>query len=129
MEKPRFCSRCGQPILVPDASFCKDCGAPLGHMRWPRYDIAWNPFMAFALSIVPGLGHVYRRRPGKALAWFFGVLVGYALSTSLGIMLQLVCAANAALADAARRKVLASSPSARGPGANPLARTGGPHLP
>jgi hypothetical protein len=82
--------------------------------------------MAFALSIVPGLGHVYRRRPGKALAWFFGVLVGYALSTSLGIMLHLVCASNAALADVAQRKLVASSLSARQPGANPLARTGPP---
>ena len=26
---PRFCSRCGQPIVVAEASFCKSCGAPV----------------------------------------------------------------------------------------------------
>lgn len=96
--------------MVADASFCKDCGAPLG-MVWIRHDLTWKPLIAAALSFVPGLGHLYRRRPFRGLGWFFGVTVAYTLNYTFGLMLHLVCAANAALAGAIRPEALAPAPT------------------
>ena len=70
-------------------------------------DQGWQPFLAAALSVIPGLGHLYRGHPGRAALWFFGVIVAYALSYPLGLMLQLVCAANAALSDMIQHDTIA----------------------
>jgi TM2 domain-containing membrane protein YozV len=100
IDTPRFCPRCGQPIVVSGAIFCKDCGASL--TLPPR--AAAQPFYvalaAFALSFIPGLGHLYRGRLGRAMLWFLGVAVAYTLAYPLGLMVHFICALNAALTGA-----------------------------
>jgi hypothetical protein len=115
-EKPRFCSRCGRPVVVADAVFCKECGAPLAPQAWIRRDITWRPTVAAALSLVPGLGHLYRGHPWKAIAWFVGVAMAYPLAYPLGFVLHLVCAGNAALSGAIQENAVVRGSGGRGAG-------------
>jgi len=85
--------------MVTDASFCKECGAALMTGFRLKHGLGWNPWIALALSIVPGLGHLYKSRLGRAVGWFFLVTFGY-IATPLGFWLHIVCAVNAALAGA-----------------------------
>lgn len=96
-ERARYCSRCGQPIVVADAQFCKECGAPLAGTRIFVANPGFNPIVAAVLSFIPGLGHLYKGRLGRAVLWFFSVTIAYAISFPLGMLLHMVCAANAAL--------------------------------
>jgi hypothetical protein len=108
--RARFCSQCGQPVTVTQAVFCKQCGAKLGTQRWLD-DIASPAIVAVVLSVLPGLGHFYAGRTGRAIGWFFGTLWAYNISPSLGVLIHLVCAVSAARAaalDAERRGVRAS---------------------
>ncbi len=83
-------------MVVSGASFCKECGAPLVEEQLRRArDFGWKPLIAAALSIVPGLGHLYRGRPFRGLGWFLGVLVAYG-APPLGYILHMICAASAA---------------------------------
>src|SRR5262249_26558466 len=59
-ERARYCSRCGQPIVVADAQFCKECGAPLAGTRIFVANPGFNPIVAAVLSFIPGLGHLYK---------------------------------------------------------------------
>jgi TM2 domain-containing membrane protein YozV len=106
-EKPRFCSRCGQPIVVAEASFCKSCGAPVTRFPLMRRDPGFNPILALVLSIVPGVGHIYRGKPFRGILWFFGVSIAYTMGPPLGILIHLVCAANAAFSGALREDMMA----------------------
>ncbi len=107
-EKPRFCSRCGQPIVVADASFCKACGAQITRSPLLRRDSGFNPVLALLLSIVPGVGHIYRGRPFKGIMWFFGVWFSYLIGGfPFGFLMHLICAANAAFSNTIREDVLA----------------------
>ncbi len=108
--RARFCSQCGQPVTVAQAVFCKRCGAKLGTQRWLD-DMASPAIVAVVLSVVPGLGHFYAGRTGRAIGWFFGTLWAYNISPSLGVLIHLVCAVSAARAaalDAERRGTRAS---------------------
>lgn len=58
--------------------------------------------LALVLSIVPGVGHIYRGKPFKAVLWFFGVSFAYLFGPPLGILIHIICAANAAFADTLR---------------------------
>ncbi|HZZ06912.1 MAG TPA: hypothetical protein VFE43_00115 [Candidatus Binataceae bacterium] len=101
----RFCSQCGRPVVVAEAMFCKECGARLGVSRWLG-ELNAPALVAFVLSLVPGLGHFYAGRIGRAIGWFFAVLFAYLASSSLGVLIHLVCAVSAARAatlDAERR--------------------------
>ncbi len=84
-------------MVVTGAEFCKDCGAPLAGSRFFAKNPGFNPVMAAILSLVPGLGHVYKGRPGRGAVWFFVVSFAYAASPSFGLLMHLICAANAAL--------------------------------
>jgi predicted amidophosphoribosyltransferase len=116
LEKPRFCAGCGHPVVVADATFCKECGSPLATapLRMPR-DPGWRPLAAAALSIVPGLGHLYRGYPARATMWFFAVIAGY-FTQPLGYLLHLVCAASAALTEPAREVGMHRMPRRAEPG-------------
>lgn len=96
----RFCSRCGQPVVVANARFCKECGAALAGSPLLIRDLSWQPVVAAGLSLLPGLGHLYRHRPFAAVAWFFGVVMAYSIAQPFGFILHLVCAGNAALSGA-----------------------------
>jgi TM2 domain-containing membrane protein YozV len=84
--------------VVEDATFCKDCGAPLNTTIWVKQNPGFNPILAAILSVLPGLGHLYRGRVGRGIMWFFGVTAAYGASIGLGILIHIICAANAALA-------------------------------
>lgn len=84
-------------MTVEGASFCKHCGAPLEATGAIARDFGMRPVIAFVLSIVPGLGHVYQRHPWRGIGWFFGVMMAYGMSHPLGFLLHLICAANAAV--------------------------------
>src|SRR5271156_2677049 len=106
-EKPRFCSRCGQPIVVAEGSFCKSCGAPVTIFPLLRPGRGFNPVLALVLSIVPGVGHIYRGKPFKGIMWFFFVSIAYGMGPTLGILIHIICAANAAFSDTVREDMLA----------------------
>jgi hypothetical protein len=109
LDKARFCWRCGHPVVVREAQFCKDCGAPLAGGRFFARDLGFNPVIAALLSVIPGLGHVYKGSPGRGAIWFFVVMLSYGVNPSLGLILQLVCAANAALKGAIQEDAFARS--------------------
>ncbi len=106
-EAPKFCARCGQPIVVAGATFCKSCGAPLTRFPLLRRDPGFNPILALVLSIVPGIGHIYRGKPFKGIAWFFGVGFAWSVAPAMGILVHLICAANAAFSGVIREDALA----------------------
>ena len=107
-ETPRFCARCGQPIVVADASFCKACGAPLTRFPLLRRDAGFNPIIALMLSIIPGVGHIYRGKAFKGVMWFFGVSFAYtAMGPVMGALIHFLCAANAAFSGVIREDALA----------------------
>jgi zinc-ribbon domain len=99
MAGPRFCSNCGHPVVVGDARFCKDCGAALAAGLRLRQNLDWNPWIAAGLSIVPGLGQFYKGQRLYPLLWFVGVLIAYGAGP-FGLVMHVVCIANAALAGA-----------------------------
>ena len=53
-----------------------------------------------ALSLVPGLGQFYKGQRLYAVLWFVLVLIAYCGAEPLGILLYLICIANAGLAGA-----------------------------
>ena len=105
-ERPRFCSQCGQPVMVMDAVFCKECGAPLAGTVWLRHDVTWHPFTALILSVFPGLGHWYKGQPRRAIIWFICVVFFYVSAPVIGFILHSICAGNAALAGAIREEAI-----------------------
>ena len=72
-EQAHYCWRCGQPVVVTGAQFCKECAAPLADGHFFALNPGFNPVLAAVLSIVPGLGHMYKGRPARGVMWFFGV--------------------------------------------------------
>jgi TM2 domain-containing membrane protein YozV len=112
--RPRFCSQCGQPVVVAGAVFCKECGARL-NASGVLGELKGNTTaaVAFVLSVVPGLGHFYAGRTGRAIMWFMAVLaIAYPISWSLGLLMHLVCgvsAARAAMLDAERHSMARAS--------------------
>ena len=96
-EQAHYCWRCGQPVVVTGAQFCKDCGAPLAGGHFFALNPGFKPVLAAVLSIVPGLGHIYKGRPARGVAWFFGVAFAYSVGFPFGLLLHLICALNAAL--------------------------------
>jgi TM2 domain-containing membrane protein YozV len=102
IERPRFCSQCGQPVVVAGANFCKECGAPLAATVWLSRDLKWRPLTAFVLSIIPGLGQWYKGQPIRGLIWFLVVGLFYGGASPFAPILHLICAANAAFAGAIR---------------------------
>jgi hypothetical protein len=124
IERARYCSQCGQAVTVNDAVFCKECGAPLAGTIWLSHEITWRPFVAFALSIVPGLGHFYKRQPWRGMLWFLFVAYMYMAAPFLGWIMHLICAGNAALSGAIKEDALARS--IPGGGARRLSATARP---
>ena len=102
VEPPRFCSRCGSPVVVTDALYCKDCGAPLAATVWLNRNLTWRPWTALLLSIVPGLGHWYKGQIFRGIIWFLVVGFFY-LIQPLGLMMHIICAGNAALSGALKQ--------------------------
>jgi hypothetical protein len=120
-ERARYCSQCGQPVTVIDATFCKECGAALAGTFWLSHEITWRPGVALVLSIVPGLGHLYKRQPLRGIFWFAFVVFMYEAVTPIGLFLHAICAGNAALSGAIREEALS-----RGAGRRRLSTTLGP---
>jgi hypothetical protein len=102
-DRPRFCSRCGLPVIVEGASFCKSCGAALDGRAPTRSEIGVRPLIAFGLSIIPGLGHLYQGQAMRGVIWFFGVAFAYGAGP-IGYLLHLICAMNAASLGSHRRE-------------------------
>jgi hypothetical protein len=110
VERPRFCSQCGNPVVVADASFCKNCGAALSGTVWFTHDVPWRPKVAIFLSIIPGLGHWYKGEPVRGFLWFIFVIVFLLLDLwPMGGLLWLICACNAGVAGAIREDAIANA--------------------
>lgn len=86
-------------MVVDDARFCKDCGAALSRGWRLRHDLNWNPWIAVALSLIPGLGQFYKGQHIYAVLWFVGIAVAYAAGP-IGLVMHLVCLINAGIAGA-----------------------------
>lgn len=102
-------------MTVADASFCKECGAALAGTFWLTREITWRPAVAFVLSVVPGLGHLYKKQPGRGLLWFMFVIYMYATVLPLGWIIHVICAFNAALSGAIREEALSRAGRGAGP--------------
>lgn len=88
------CARCGRD-LAEDTPFCPHCGAQrrvatvegdvieAQNPPGPRHHA--NPWAAAALSIIPGLGHVYAGHPLRGLVFFAGVVGPEVLGTELDL--------------------------------------------
>lgn len=63
--------------------------------------------LALVLSIVPGVGQIYRGKPLRGILWFFGVSLAYGAGPPFGLLMHLICAANAAFSDTMRDDMLA----------------------
>jgi hypothetical protein len=101
-SRPRFCAQCGERLCVNDAKFCKECGAPLAASTWLEQELSWRPLVALILSVIPGLGQLYKGHPWRALLWFGGVSLMYSVAPPFGFLLHIICAANAALSGSVR---------------------------
>jgi hypothetical protein len=101
-SRPRFCSQCGERLCVNDANFCKQCGAPLGPSSWLSQEVTWRPLVALILSVIPGLGQLYKGHPWRALLWFGAVTIMYSSAPPIGFLLHVICAANAVLGGSVR---------------------------
>ncbi len=71
-----------------------------------RKDPGFSPLLALVLSIVPGVGQIYRGKPMRGILWFFGVSLAYSAGPPFGILIHLICAANAAFSGALREDTL-----------------------
>jgi hypothetical protein len=109
--RPRFCAQCGERLCVNDANFCKECGAPLGVSAWLNHGLSWRPLVALILSVIPGLGQLYKGHPWRALIWFGSVSIMYSTAPPIGFLLHVICAANAALAGSVRETAFTRSRS------------------
>ncbi|MGB3551884.1 MAG: hypothetical protein WA993_14430 [Candidatus Binatus sp.] len=58
--------------------------------------------LALVLSIVPGVGQIYRGKPLRGILWFCGVMLALSAAPPLGLLIWIICAANAAFSDALR---------------------------
>ncbi len=94
-----FCPSCGNPLTVSGAAYCRNCGAPVTPVIWFKTNLEWNPWLALFVSILPGAGQVYKGYLFQGLAWLVLVAVSYT-AQPLGVILHLLCAANAALSGA-----------------------------
>jgi len=61
-----------------------------------------RPLIAFGLSIIPGLGHLYQGQLLRGVMWFFGVAIAYGAGP-IGYLLHLICAVSAASYGSNRR--------------------------
>jgi TM2 domain-containing membrane protein YozV len=81
-EKTKYCPHCGTMIPYME-SYCPLCGKPQPNLQEMEKVVPKkNPWIAFVLSLlITGLGQLYNRRYGRALA-FFGItiLIGGVLS-------------------------------------------------
>ncbi len=73
------------------------------------------------LSVIPGLGQLYKGQPGRGFLWFIFVLMFLLYAPPIGFLLWVICAGNAALAGAVREEVIVqpakrhTQPRSRGP--------------
>ena len=93
--------------MVTEASYCKACGAPTAPFPLLRKGLRFNPMIALVLSIVPGVGHIYRGKPFRGIMWFFFVSIAYGMGPPFGILIHIICGANAAFSGAPREDMLA----------------------
>ena len=100
VEAPRFCSRCGNAVVVVDAVYCKECGAPLAATIWLNRNMTWRPWTALILSIMPGCGQWYKGQRLCGVGWLVGVSFLYMAIYPLGLLMHIICALNAALGGA-----------------------------
>jgi TM2 domain-containing membrane protein YozV len=103
------CPFCAEEINK-DAIKCKHCGEILdSDMRAARAqenqqaipkERKWSPGVAAVLSlIIPGAGQMYKGKIGSGFFWLIIVVIGYALMVIPGLILHLICIANAASGD------------------------------
>jgi len=92
---------------VAEARFCKACGAPITLSPLLHRASGFSPVLALLLSIVPGVGQIYRGKPLRGILWFFGVSFAYAANPPLGVLIHIICAANAAFSDTLREDMMA----------------------
>jgi hypothetical protein len=87
------CPHCGV-ALTGDTTFCPHCGRQLRVQTVEGQVVAApgasgsraaSPWVAAALSIIPGLGHVYAGAPLRGLAFFVGVVGPEAIGTELDL--------------------------------------------
>jgi hypothetical protein len=108
-QRARFCSQCGSAVVVDDASFCKECGAPLPNTVWLGPAAMLPTRKLLLLSLIPGLGHWYKGQRLRGIAWFFAVMLFYTFPLPIGFLMHAICAGNAAFGGTLRDGPLAAT--------------------
>ena len=95
MSSTVLCGRCGTALPAPAAT-CPTCGSRAAASAWTRP--AKSPWLAVALSVIPGLGHIYLGHYRKGAFYlvaasgleFFGLDLDLtAIGAALGIPMEL----------------------------------------
>jgi len=87
-----YCRHCGA-VFSPTEDSCPDCGSPHPRTKDPPASTRKVPTLAAALSLFPGVGHLYNEQFGRAALAFFGtvaLMVGFAF---LGLLINVVVTA------------------------------------
>src|SRR5437588_1934278 len=85
-----LCPYCRENIQ-PGALKCKHCSEFLVQRSSPAKDGA-AAVMSF---FIPGLGQIYHGKIGAGLGWLFAVALGYVVLVVPGLILHIMCVANA----------------------------------
>ncbi len=100
------CRYCGE-ILDPTRRVSAPSTVPVYQPPAPLYQPPpprlWSPGAAGVLSIVPGLGQLYKGNISSAALWFFVVIIGYMFFIFPGFALHILCICSAASGDTRKR--------------------------
>lgn len=83
---------------------CPQCGQPFRESQ-PQvvYQTAqqrvWSPGVAAVLSIIPGLGQLYKGQIFAAIGWFIVIPIGYSFFILPGVALHVLCIVSALSGD------------------------------
>jgi len=84
-----YCRHCGTIFSV-GTDTCPECGSQHPRSVDPPASTYKHPQLSAALSVLPGLGHLYNEQYGRGVAAFVGFLLVWSAIAFLGLFLDVV---------------------------------------